>query len=83
MSNTPDIDIEVFTQQHCAPCRLVEAFLRERGMPFIVRDVDRDPAALDTVIARGYMTAPVTRIGVEWVVGFNKRALERLLAPWQ
>lgn len=83
MSDTPDIDIEVFTQQHCAPCRLVEAFLHERGIPFVVRDVDRDPAALNTVIERGYMTAPVTRIGTEWVAGFNKRALERLLSPRQ
>ncbi len=72
-------DVELFTQEFCGPCRLVEGFLHERGVPFVSRDVDQDRAALDELIARGYMSTPVTRIGDTWVVGFNRRALERLL----
>lgn len=72
-------DIEVFTQQYCAPCRQVEAFLRERGFEFTTRRVDEDASALDVLISHGYMMTPVVRIGESWVAGFNRKELERLL----
>lgn len=72
-------DIEVFTQTHCAPCRQLEAFLREREISFTVRDVGEDPAALEELVSRGYMATPVTRIGETWVTGFRRTELERLL----
>jgi len=71
-------EVEVFTQSHCTNCRRVDQFLRERGMPFTVRDVGADPAALEAIASRGYMSTPVTRVGERWVVGFNRRELERL-----
>lgn len=73
-------DIEVFTQTHCAPCRQLEAFLRQRGIPFTQRDVEADPVALEEIVARGYMGTPVIRIGETWVAGFRRTELERLLA---
>lgn len=78
MSERPDV--EVFSQPHCSGCRQVERFLRERGVDFAVRDVTADPAALEEITSRGYMSTPVTRIGDAWVAGFNRRALERHLA---
>jgi len=72
--------VEVFTQPHCAPCRQVEAFLRDRGVSFTPRDVVLDPSALDRLVDRGFMSTPVTRIGEEWISGFDRRRLERALA---
>ena len=80
MSREHQPEAEVFTQAHCAACRQVEAFLRKRGVVFITRDVGTDSGALGELIERGYMTTPVTRLGDEWVAGFNRRALERVLA---
>ncbi len=71
--------IEVFTQSHCASCRQVEKFLRERGVDFAVRDVEAEPDALEEIAARGYMSTPVIRVGDQWIAGFQRAHLEKLL----
>ena len=71
--------VEVFTQTHCAGCREVERYLRDRGVAFKARRVDSEPAALEEIAARGYMTTPVTRIGEQWISGYKRRKLERAL----
>jgi len=77
MSEQP-FQVELFTQSHCTPCRQVEAFLQRHEVPYVRRDVAEDGSALDELVARGYMTTPVLRVGDEWVVGFDRRALLRL-----
>ncbi len=71
--------VEVFTQAHCASCREVERYLESRGVVYTVRNVDAEPAALEEILARGYMTTPVTRIGEQWIAGYKRRELERAL----
>ena len=71
--------IEVFTQRHCASCRRVEGYLRDFGVPFEVREVTTDAAALDEIFKRGFMTTPVTRIGDQWIAGFKRKEFEQLL----
>lgn len=72
-------EIVVYTQPHCASCKEVERFLEQRGVAFTVLDVSEDPQALEEIASRGYMSTPVTRIGDDWVAGFNRKQLERLL----
>ncbi len=48
-------------------------------MPFTARDVVADPEALEEIVARGYMSTPVTRIGDRWIAGFRRNEIERLL----
>lgn len=71
--------VEIFVQAHCAGCRELEQFLREREVQFTARDVTDDPAALEELTSRGYMTTPVTRIGEHWIAGFRRKELERLI----
>ncbi len=73
------LDVVVYTQPHCASCKEVAHFLEDRGVPFTVHDVSKDPEALEELTSRGYMTTPVTRIGDRWVAGFKRKQLERLL----
>lgn len=72
--------IEVFTQDCCTPCAQIESYLEEKGVEFIKRDVANDSQALDELVAQGYMTTPVTRIGDAWIAGFKRKALDELLA---
>lgn len=72
-------DVEVFTQPHCAPCRDVERFLRNRDVAFAVRDVTDDADALEAIVARGFMATPVTRVGERWIGGFRRAELEAAL----
>ena len=71
--------MEVFTQVHRASCREVERYLESRGVVYMVRNVDAEPVALEEILARGYMTTPVTRIGEQWIGGYKQRELERAL----
>ncbi len=77
-TDTPPI-IEVFTQRHCASCCRVESYLQDLGVPFEVRDVTSDAAALDEIFKRGFLTTPVTRIGDQWIAGFKRKEFEQLL----
>jgi glutaredoxin len=57
----------------------VKTLLIERGVAFDVRDVSTDPQALNELTALGYMATPVTFIGGQAVVGFNRKRLEALI----
>ena len=77
--NDQSPEIVVYTQPHCAGCKEVARFLEERGAVFTLLDVSQDPAALEEIASRGYMSTPVTRIGEHWVAGFKRKQFERLL----
>lgn len=57
----------------------MERYLDERAIPYTVRDVFTEPDALEEIGSRGYMSTPVTRIGDQWIAGYRKDHLDRLL----
>ncbi|MEX2375090.1 MAG: glutaredoxin domain-containing protein, partial [Dehalococcoidia bacterium] len=59
----------IYTQPYCGPCRMVEQFLEDNAVPFVTRDVTKDPVALNDLVERGFMATPVTHIGVQWIAG--------------
>jgi len=61
-------------------CGKVKAFLSQKGVEFIDRDVVEDEEAVAELGELGYMTTPVTVIGGEVVVGFDRKKSEELLA---
>jgi len=58
----------------------VKEFLSQRGIAYVDRDIAKDPQALADLEQLGYFTTPVTTIEGHVVVGFDKPALDRLLA---
>lgn len=56
-------------------CDQVKAWLSQAGVTFVVYNVEEDPAAYDAVVAAGYRTVPLTKIGDRYVVGFAPAAL--------
>ncbi|MGC8839115.1 MAG: glutaredoxin family protein [Anaerolineae bacterium] len=60
-------------------CSRVKEFLSQKGVPFTERDIVQDPQALADLEALGVMTTPVTVVGGEVVVGFDRARLEQLL----
>ncbi len=63
-------------------CDRTEEFLSTRGIPFVQKDVIKDPQAMEELIKIGVMTTPVTVIDGEVVVGFDQQRLDELLAAW-
>lgn len=58
----------------------MKEFLSRAGHAFTVRLVDEDDTAYDELIALGYRSVPVTRIGSRVVKGFDPEALATALA---
>ncbi len=81
-----DADVIVYGASWCSACRSTEAFLRERNVPFVERDIERDPGArqamLEAARAAGVQTngIPVIDFRGEIITGFDRGALERAIA---
>jgi glutaredoxin 3 len=57
------------------------AFLRDRGVPFVAKDVALDEGAMEELLRHtgGVRGTPVVVIGNEVVRGFDRGRIERLL----
>ncbi len=72
--------VTVYTTPTCGFCQQVKAYLSRRGVPFVERDVSRDPqAAMEMMRISGQQGVPVVVIDGQVVVGANIPLIERLL----
>ncbi len=60
-------------------CAKVKEFLSQNNVEFTDWNVSADENALAELEKLGYMTTPVTLIGDEVVVGFDRARLQRLV----
>jgi len=59
---------------------MAKNYLRERGVPYLERDVAADPAAATELVSRtGQRGVPVITYDGGTVVGFDRRGLDRLV----
>lgn len=61
-------------------CGMVKEFLSQKGIDFTQRDISQDEEALAELVDLGVMTTPVTVVGGEVVVGFDRKKLQELQA---
>lgn len=59
-------------------CGMVKEFLCQKGIDFTQRDISQDEEALAELLDLGVMTTPVTVVGGEVVVGFDRKKLQEL-----
>jgi glutaredoxin-like YruB-family protein len=75
------MSVVVYTTPTCGFCHQLKTYLKQRGVPFQEYDVSRDPqAAMEMVQRSGQQGVPVTVIDGQVVVGFNRPAIDQLLA---
>lgn len=78
-------EVVVFGASWCGACRDTEAFLRERGIPFVERDVEREPGAREDMMRRAQRAGvsprgiPVIDFRGRIIQGFDRAALERAI----
>lgn len=48
----PSGDVIVYGASWCGACRSAEAFFRSRGVPFVERDIEREPGAREEMLAK-------------------------------
>ena len=74
--------VTIYTTPTCPYCTMAKDFLKEKGATFTEVDVAADPvAANDMVKKSGQMGVPVIEVDGHIVVGWNREALEDLMAP--
>lgn len=72
--------IEVFTTTNCAFCKQVKQYLKHKNREFTEVDVTDDVAKrIELQKITSYTTVPITRIGDEFIVGWNPAKLARAL----
>ncbi len=72
--------IRVFSTPTCPYCVTLKNFLKERGFEFEDIDVSKDEKALDEMVEKSQqMGVPVIDIDGEFIVGFDKEKIVKLL----
>jgi glutaredoxin len=79
-------DVIIYGASWCGACRSTAAFLRERGIEFVERDIEREPGAREAM-QRAARAAGVSPSGIpvidfrgRVIQGFDRGALERAIA---
>ncbi len=74
--------VKVYSFEGCPWCDKVKKFLTARGVEYETRDIEENAEyAAECQKISGDLTVPVTTIdGKNFVLGFDKRKLEELLA---
>ena len=81
----PTARVVIYGAEWCGACHQAQAYLRRRGVPFVERDIDRDPSAVRDMqaamarIGRRPGPIPVIEVGGQVLVGFDAGAIERAL----
>jgi glutaredoxin 3 len=71
--------VTVYSQPGWGACDREKEFLSQNGVPFVVKDIRADQAALQELVKLGFRATPVTLIDGEAVVGFDREKLQKLL----
>jgi glutaredoxin 3 len=78
MENQPRV--RVFSTPSCPYCFTLKEFLKDHGINFEDIDLSQDQISLDEVMEKtGQMGVPVVSIGEEFITGFDKEKIVKLL----
>ena len=74
--------VKVYSFESCPWCTKVKNYLKARGVEYEVRDIELDDTAREECEKiSGDLAVPVTTIdGKNYVVGFDKKKIDELLA---
>lgn len=72
--------VTVYTTPSCSWCTRLKSYLNKNGIRYTEVNVAADPDAAETLVRQtGQQGVPQSNIGGEWIVGFDKARIDRLL----
>ncbi len=74
------MEVIVYSQPDCPPCKWTKDFLARRGIPYTLKDIRADQSAHNELVALGFKSTPVTLVDGIAVVGFDQEQLVKLLS---
>ena len=73
--------VRVYSTPACTGCRAVKEFLKSRNVEFTEIDMAADERARNYIIEKtGHLSSPIVQIGDEFIVGFDRKKMEKALA---
>jgi len=79
-SEKPRKQVTVYSTPSCSWCNKLKQYLRESNIPFRDVDVSKDPAVAQNLVKQtGQQGVPQTNINGQWIVGFDKPKIDKLL----
>jgi glutaredoxin 3 len=73
-------DVIVYSNMGCIPCHHAMEYLSQKGVPFIEKNVAREPSAMQDLMSMGLRVLPVIVIGDKRLSGFNPAEIDAALA---
>ncbi|MEO8876734.1 MAG: glutaredoxin family protein [Polyangiaceae bacterium] len=77
--------VVIYGASWCGPCHQAAAYLRQKNVPFVLKDIERDPGAakeMQAKLARAGMhggSIPVIDVHGKLMVGFNAQEVDQAL----
>ena len=71
--------VKIYTSTGCKPCDMVKKFFYEKGIEYIEHNISVEQESLEFLLNKGLMSTPVTFVGDNFVVGYNRSKLELIL----
>ncbi len=73
--------ITMYSTPSCSICKQAEKDMLSRGVPYIKKDVEKDKSYFDEMYtSTEAMSVPQFRINEEWVVGYHRGILEKMVS---
>jgi len=72
--------ITVYSKPHCVQCEATKKRFTDNGVSFDVIDVTKDAEAMDLIISKGFVAAPVVNANGDWFSGFNPDKIDAVAA---
>lgn len=63
--------VEIYMTAWCDYCKRLEKYLKEKGVPFVTYDVEKNDDAMRTYRKLGGRGVPLTRVGKDVIYGYN------------
>jgi glutaredoxin len=71
--------VMVYSNMGCIPCHPAMEYLSQKGVPFIEKNVAREPGAMQDLMRLGLHVLPVIVIGAKHLSGFNPTEVDAAL----
>lgn len=72
--------VTMYSASWCGVCNKARAFLTDKGVPFVEKDVDQDAAAAKRLADAGQGgSVPVFEVGGRWMKGFDAKRLMAMI----
>ncbi|MGD0080966.1 MAG: peptide-methionine (S)-S-oxide reductase MsrA [Methanoregula sp.] len=74
--------VTIYSTPRCHNCHEIKEFLSSRDVPFEEIDLASNDEARTMIIEKtGHLSAPIVRIGNEFIFGYDRKKMENLLKP--